>query len=41
MTHLVILPRQVARVDIDDVIGRIDPEHRVGGVPVDVVHSSA
>jgi len=33
--HLVILPGVVAAVDLDDVVG---VEHRVGGVPVDVVH---
>ena len=34
---LVVLPRLVADIDINDVIGVVQPEHRVGLVPVDVV----
>ena len=41
--HLVILPRLVVMIDVDDVVGVVDPEDGVAGVPVDVMdvlHSS-
>ena len=34
---LVILPWVVAPVDVNDVVRPVDPEHGIGGVPVDVV----
>ena len=38
---LVVLPRLVARVDIDNVIGVVKSEHWVGSVPVNVMNLSA
>lgn len=35
---LVILPRQVALIDINDVIGVVNPEYGIGHVPVDIVN---
>ena len=37
---LIIFPRQVARVDIHNVIGVVQSEHGVGSVPVDVMNFS-
>ena len=34
---LVIFPRFVTNVDINNVVGVVQPEHRVGLIPVDVV----
>lgn len=38
---LVILPGVVACVDVDDVVGVVNAEDGVGGVPVDAVHCGA
>ena len=37
--QLVVLEGQVARVDVHDVVRVVDPEDRVGAVPVEAVHS--
>ena len=38
---LVIFPRFVTNVDINNVVGVVKPEHRVGSIPVDVVNLPA
>ena len=38
--QLVVLKGQVAWVHVHDVVGVVDPEYRVGAVPVKAVHSN-
>ena len=35
--HLIVLPRLVAAVDVDDMVGVINAKDRIGSVPVDVM----
>ena len=35
---LIILPRVIATIDVDDVVCTIDTKYRIGGIPVYIMH---
>ena len=36
---LIVLPRVIAAVDVDDIVCSIDAKYGVGGIPMDIMHS--